>query len=154
MIDAEEAEARARAAAEADEAHARAEALAAAARQRAWREAAEQARIHTRETEQRRAETLFARAAKTKPEAAPSAALETFQPPPITVKNLAPRALEEAARTNGRPNLKEEFRARKAVAKADKQASKQAAQRIASLEKKEARERKALAKAAARRRTA
>lgn len=63
-------------------------------------------------------------------------------------------AVEEVARGNGRPDARDEARARKALAQEDKRAAKQAARRIAALEKKEARERKALAKAAARRRSA
>jgi hypothetical protein len=70
------------------------------------------------------------------------------------VTNVAPRAVEEVARGNGRPDSREKARTRKALVKADKLAAKQAARRMAALEKKEARERKALAKAAARRKTA
>jgi hypothetical protein len=113
MIDAEEAEARARAAAEKAAAQARS-----AAEGRAQREASSRQRI-------------------------PGAAMpkrDTF----LEVK--------EAPSRNGRPDADEEARTRKALAKAEKQAAKQAARRIAALEKREVRERKALAKAAARRR--
>lgn len=87
-------------------------------------------------------------------EASPTAAEETLRSVPATMPNVAPHALEEGGEGNGRPDPREESRARKALAKADKQAARQAARRIAALEKKEARERRALAKAASRRRTA
>jgi hypothetical protein len=154
MIDAEEAEVLARATAEKAEARAREETSAAAARGQARREAAEQARIRTEEIERRRAETLFARAATPKPEADASPVEEILQRTPGAVTNVAPRAVEEVARGNGRPDPREEARARNALVKADKLAARQAARQMAALEKKEARERKALAKAAARRKTA
>jgi hypothetical protein len=74
---------------------------------------------------------------------------------PTTERRRAEKLVfeEEKACDNGRPDAKEEGQARKALARAEKRAAKQAAQRIATLEKREARERKALAKAAARRRT-
>jgi hypothetical protein len=61
--------------------------------------------------------------------------------------------VEETARLNDRTDPREEAQTRKELVKADKVAAKQAARRIAALEKKESRERKALAKAAARRKT-
>ena len=154
MVDAEEAEARARAAAETDEARAPQEAsAAAAAREQARREAAERVRIRA-EMERRRDEERVAEAPTTEPELTPPAAGETLQRVRATVTNVAPLAVEEVVKGNGRPDAREEARARKALAKADKRGAKQAAQRIAALEKREARERKALAKAAARRRSA
>ena len=64
--------------------------------------------------------------------------------------------VEEAAKGNGQPDpsSRQQVQARKTLAKADERAAKQAARQIAALEKKESRERKALAKAAARRKTA
>jgi hypothetical protein len=153
MIDAEEAEALARAAAEKDEAGAREEALAASAQRQARREAAEQSRLRA-ERDRLRAEGLLAVAATAKPKAASSEAEETIQLSAAAVTNVVPRAVEEPARGNGRPNPGEPARVHKARLKADKRAAKQAARQIATLEKKEARERKALAKAAARRKTA
>jgi len=148
MIDAEEAEVLARAAAENGEARAREE-TGAAALERARREAAEQARTGTEEMERRRVEPLIAGAATIKPEAVeePVGAMA-----PVT--KVGPRTVEEVARGSGRPDPRDGARARKALVKADKLAAKQAARRMAALEKKEARERKALAKAAARRKTA
>jgi hypothetical protein len=149
MIDAEEAEVLARAAAENAEARVPEE-TGAAALEQARRKAAEQARTRTEEKERRRAEPLLiAGAATIKPEAVeePVGAMA-----PVT--KVAPRAVEEVARGSGRPDPRDEARARKALVKADKLAAKQAARRMAALEKKEARERKALAKAAARRKTA
>jgi hypothetical protein len=70
--------------------------------------------------------------------AAPFAAEETLQRAPVTVTNGGPHVAGAASR--------------KALVKADKSAAKQAAKLMAALEKKEARERKALAKAATRRR--
>lgn len=154
MIDAEEAEGLARDAAEKAEARAREEASAAAAREQARREAAEQARIHTEEIERRRAGTLFARAGTPKPETDASPVEEALQRAPGAVTDVAPRAVEEVASGHGRPDPSEEARSRKALVKADKLAARQAARQMAALEKKEARERKALAKAAARRKTA
>lgn len=58
---------------------------------------------------------------------------------------------EQASTGNEPRKPREETRGPKALVKADKRAAKEAARQIAALEKKEARERKALAKAAARR---
>jgi 16S rRNA U1498 N3-methylase RsmE len=66
---------------------------------------------------------------------------------PTATARAAGRASEQAAR-----GAMEEVDGPKAVARAEKRAAKQAARRIAALEKKEARERKALAKAARRKR--
>jgi hypothetical protein len=111
-----------------------AEALAQTAADRdAQREAAERVRI------------------RPKLEAAPFAAEQSLQRVPVTVTNAGPH-VEGAASGNGRTDPGKDARARKALVKADKSAAKQAAKLMAALEKKEARERKALAKAATRRR--
>ena len=112
---------------------------------------AEEAEVLARaeEMERRRAEPLIAGASTTKPEA-----VEEPMRAVAPVTKVAPGAVEEAARGSGRPDPRDEARARKALVKADKSAAKQAARQMAALEKKEARERKALAKAAARRKTA
>jgi hypothetical protein len=109
MIDAEEAEARDRAAAERHEAQARA----AAERHEAQARAAAQKALFEQELARREAGDR--------------------------VRSLG---IEETANGNGRPDAREEARARK-----------RAVRQLATLEKKEARERKALAKAAARRRS-
>lgn len=83
-----------------------------------------------------------------KPEERP-ATTEPPREPAAVVRAPEPRAAAEIDRRAGT-----ETREPRAVAKADKQAAKEAARRMAALEKKEARERKALAKAAARRRSA
>jgi hypothetical protein len=105
-----------------------------------------------REREQRRAEKLVAEAG-TKQEAAQPAAEETLERVPPTRLTDVPSGgrLEEAAKGNGQPDPRKQARARQTLAKADQRAAKQAARQIAALEKKESRERKALARAAARR---
>jgi hypothetical protein len=79
------------------------------------------------------------------PEGSPHT-MEQSANPTATARN-AGRATKPAHR-----GATEEVDGPKAVARADKRAAKQAARRIAALEKKEARERKALAKAARRKR--
>ena len=152
MIDAEEAEARKLAAAEEAAVRARAEArereaqTAAAAEEQARREAAERELMHL-EVDRLRAERARARAVRSAP------AIGTLG-----------GGMHSAASVNGRgpaPSViggvergippKGEARAGKDVGQDDKRTAKQAAQRIAALEKKEARERRALAKAAMRR---
>jgi colicin import membrane protein len=130
MIDAEEAEARARTAEKAAEAPARL--------------ADEQLRLEPkREREASPAEAAHPQAEEQlAPEAAPArttAEVESNGQPQQAVRRPAPTAREEARR-------------RKAIAKAERQAAKQAARLAAAVEKREARERKALAKAAAKRR--
>lgn len=126
MIDAEEAETRERsAAAEQEEARVRADAQArAAAEEQTRREAAERTRIRMVH-------------ARRRDEPAAPTALQLADHEP------APRE---------RPLVSEGVRGTEAPARAEKRAAKQAARQIAALEKREARERKALAKAAARRR--
>ncbi len=58
---------------------------------------------------------------------------------------------EEEGHQPARPRATQDDHARRALAKAERQAAKQAARIVAAMEKSEARERKALAKAAARR---
>jgi hypothetical protein len=72
--------------------------------------------------------------------------MEQSAKPTATVRAAGP-ATEQADR-----RATEKVDGPRAVARADKRAAKQAARRIAALEKKEARERKALAKAARRKR--
>lgn len=105
------------------------------------------------ERERRRAKRLSATAGTTKLEADAAAADGSVRAPAISLTDVAGEA-EEAPRSNGLPEPGGETRSRKALVKADQRAAKQAARQIAALEKKEARERKALAKAAARRKTA
>jgi hypothetical protein len=153
MVDAQQAEA-SRRDAEEQEARSHEAAPAAAAGEQGAGEAADRMR-RLREREQRRAERLVAEAG-TKREAAPPAAEETLERVPATRLTDVPSGgtVEEAAKGNGQPDPREEAQARKTLAKADERAAKQAARQIAALEKKESRERKALAKAAARRKTA
>jgi hypothetical protein len=94
-------------------------------------------------------------------EVVPAPARHFFQPEKPLDTTEQPREPAGALRYPERPGTAEfdrragsEVRELRAVAKADKQAAKEAARRLAALEKKEARERKALAKAAARRRSA
>jgi hypothetical protein len=152
MIDAEEAEARKLAAAEEAAARARAEAqereaqAAAAAEEQARREAAERELMRL-EVERLRAEKARARAVRSAP-AIGTVGGGMHSAASVNGRGLAPRVIGGVDRwpSNG------EARAGKDVGQDDKRTAKQAAQRIAALEKKEARERRALAKAAMRRR--
>jgi hypothetical protein len=151
MIDAEEAEARKLAAAEEAAARARAEAqereaqAAAAAEEQARREAAEQELMRL-EVERLRAERARARAVRSAP-AIGTVGGEIHSAASVKWPGLAPRPIGGVDRWPP----KEEGQAAKDAGPDDKRAAKQATQRIAALEKKEARERRALAKAALRR---
>lgn len=153
MIDAEEAKGLARAAAESANARAHEDAMAAAVQEQRRREAAEQARERA-ERELLRTERLLANGATAEQEAAHGESAETPQLAAAAVTHVVPRMVEEEAIGNSRPDPGEVARRLKEHAKADKRAAKHAARQMAALEKKEARERKALAKAAARRKTA
>lgn len=75
-------------------------------------------------------------------------------PRPVPAKaraNGGSRVVEQTVPTRDQLDPREEARARKRLVNADKRAAKQAVRELAALEKKELRERKALAKAAARR---
>jgi hypothetical protein len=152
MIDAEEAETRKLAAARKAEVRARAEAqereaqAAAAAEEQARREAAEQELMRL-EVERLRAERARARAVRSAP-AIGTVGGEMHSAASVKGRGLAPRVIGGVDRL---VPPKGEGRAVKDVGQDDKRAAKQAAQRIAALEKKEARERRALAKAAMRR---
>ena len=152
MIDAEEAEARKLAAAEQAAARARAETqereaqAAAAAEEQARREAAEQELMRL-EIERLRAERARARAVRSAPAIGPSGT-DIRSAPSVNGGEPAPRVL------GGLDRLvppKGEIRPGKDVGRDDKRTAKKAARLIAALEKKEARERRALAKAAMRR---
>lgn len=140
MIDAEEAEVRKLAAAKEAAARARAEAqereaqAAAAAEEQARREAAERELMRL-EVERLRAEKARARAIRSAP-AIGTVGGGTYSPASVNGRGLAPRVIGGV----------------KDVGQEDKRAAKQAARLMAALEKKEARERRALAKAALRRR--
>lgn len=151
MIDAEEAEVRKLAAAKEAEVRARAEAqereaqAAAAAEEQARREAAEQELMRL-EVERLRAERARARAVRSAP-AIGALGGEMHSAASVKGRGLAPRVIGGVDRfipPKGEVRVKD-------VGQDDKRAAKQAAQRIAALEKKEARERRALAKAAMRR---
>ena len=152
MIDAEEAEARKLAAAEEADVRARAEArereaqAAAAAEEQARREAAERELMRL-EVERLRAERARARAVRSAPTIA-TAGGEMRSVASVNGRGLPPRVIGGVDQWIP---PKGEVRAVKDVGQDDKRAAKQAAQRIAALEKKEARERRALAKAAMRR---
>jgi hypothetical protein len=103
------------------------------------------------ERERRRAEKLGTGTAGANPAADPVAEKTLERAPPTDLKDVASWADEEAGSGDDSLDPREAVRARKALARADKRAAKQAARQIAALEKREARERKALAKAAARR---
>jgi fused signal recognition particle receptor len=150
MIDAEEAEAQASAAAGADEEHPRARVLPNAA-----------ARVAA-EAEERRETTrpsLDPRQARLRHEAW-AASRATLEPEPVRGADRVARyvsEIPEAPRPEWHsaapsPHAGQSRRTWRAVAREEKRAAKQAAQVLAALEKHEARERKALAKAAARRR--
>ena len=126
MIDAEEAEVRKLAAAKEAEVRARAEA---------------------QERERLRAERARARAVRSAP-AIGTVGGGIHSAASVNGRGLAPRVIGGVDRL---VPPKGEVRAVKDVGQDDKRAAKQAAQRIAALEKKEARERRALAKAAMRR---
>jgi hypothetical protein len=147
MIDAEEAEALAQAAAE--KVAARAQVDATPARQRPRPGAVEQERAGTTIVGQQ-AEVPDAEVAPPRPGAAAYLAAETLQHASAEARTNGVSVAEQAD-TNGRLDPREDVRTRKRLVKADKLAAKKAARELASLEKKEARERKALAKAAARR---
>ena len=150
MIDAEEAEVRKLAAAEEADVRARAEAqereaqAAAAAEEHARREAAERELMRL-EVERLRAERARARAVRSAP-AIVTAGGEMHSA--VEWAGLAPRVIGGVDRSIPPGG---EVPAVKDVGQDDKRAAKRAAQRIAALEKKEARERRALAKAAMRR---
>jgi hypothetical protein len=99
-------------------------------------------------TQRRHRERVVADAIPTS-EAARPVVEEMLPPAPTVGPNVPPYATADPAGGQPQPDLRKEARVRKALAKANKRA----ARRIAALEKKEAREMKALAKAAARRRT-
>jgi hypothetical protein len=152
MIDAEEAEARARAGAEEDAVRARAQAKeraareAAAAEERARQEAAERALMRL-DVARLRAEKARATAVLAEPRD------DTLSKEMLARASAKAKGLTEES-TNGKSRLhpKKEAPNGEELAEADKRAARQAARLIAALEKKEARERRALAKAAARRR--
>lgn len=152
MIDAEEAEARKLAAAEEAAGRARGEAqereaqAVAAAEEQARREAAERELMRL-EVERLRAERARARAVRSAP-AIGAVGSEMRSVAPVTGRGLAPRVIGGFDRWIPQ---KGEVRVGKDVGQEDKRAAKQAARLIAALEKKEARERRALAKAAMRR---
>lgn len=149
MVDAEEAEARARTAAETDEAHARTRALADAAA-RAAAEGQERREMKRpspdpQRTQPRREGWVAARARR-EPEfvgGADQVARNVSRIPEV------PKPEGQSAGLS--PRGGEKARTLRAVAKEERRAAKHAAHLLASLEKREARERKALAKAAARR---
>lgn len=151
-MDAAEAEGLVPAPAENDDALAREDASAGPVRERAQLKAVEQERTRAK-TVGRQPKAPSVEAAMTRPGAGASAAEEAPQRDVVTTRtNGASRVAEETPKGNGRPDTKEVARTRKELEKAEKSAAKQAAREMAALERKEARERKALAKAAARRR--
>jgi hypothetical protein len=135
MIDAEEAEARARAAAEAA----------------VTREA--ETRAHRTLEEELRREAQRARREAEAPRPDPEELLPPRSAAPRAMVEIEPAEQAQPALERPMPTAKQEARRRKALAKAERHAAKEAARLAVAAEKKEARERKALAKAAAKRRS-
>jgi len=148
MIDAEEAEALAQAAAEKVAARARVDAT--VVQLRPQPEAVEPERAGTTIVGQQ-AEVPVANGAPMRQGADAYLAAETLQRARAEARTNGVSVVAKRPDTNGRLDPGEDVRTRKRLVKADKLAAKKAARELASLEKKEARERKALAKAAARR---
>ena len=160
MVDADEAEARVQAAVEKTEAHRRAQVSAQAAELQARREAertrhekeqarheAERARRRV-EQRQREAQELLASTRKPQPVVDEIANEEAARAAWAGVRRVnGGFAAEEPVQVESRPRFELDERE-------EKRSAKEAARLIAALEKKEARERKALAKAAAKRRLA
>lgn len=151
MIDAEEAEAKARAAAEEDAVRARAQAqareeqAAAAAEELAQREAAERRRMRL-DVARLEAEKARATAVLAEPR------VDTLSEEMLSrASHTAKVTIEQSTDAEETRSAKVAVRSVKEHAEADKRAAEQAARHVAALEKKEARERRALAKAAARR---
>jgi hypothetical protein len=125
MVDAEQAEALGLEAGAKEEARAT-EARAAAAQEQARREAAERTRRRM-ERERRRAAKLGKETAAAKPATDPAAEKTPEHAPPTDLKDVGTGDLGEAVSRNDARDPREAVRARKALARADKHAAKQAA---------------------------
>lgn len=101
--------------------------------------------------EPRRTEAPFTEAARIEPEFEEGTSQPTVKATRDTVNEVARVSVDDGERATDPPSAKEEARARRAVAREERQA-KRAARVVAAIEKWEARERKALGRAAARRR--